>query len=245
MNIASWINQLKRWWPAVAILVTAIVLIAGPELWQDLVAPLAAGERIKAAIMAAGPLAPLAYIAFYAIQILVAPIPGSPFALASGYLFGPIAGGIYSLVAAALGLTLAMALSRRFGRPLVARLVGQEEIDRWEEALGTESALLWYFVFLLPIGDAGYYLAGLSRARLRRLVIAGVLARAPNQFVMSWVGAQTGERLILALIGLILLSAVILLAWQRWGRQLQARVLALGRRSASIAPPLPPGETPD
>lgn len=245
MNIASWINQLKRWWPAMTILVAAIVLIAGPELWQDLIAPLAAGERIKAALIAAGPLAPLAYIAFYATQIVAAPIPGSPFALASGYLFGPIAGGVYSLVGAAIGLSLAMALSRRFGRPLVARLVGQEEIDRWEEALGTESALLWFFIFLLPVGDAGYYLAGLSRARLRRVALAGVLARTPNQFLMSWVGAQSGERLILALIGLILLSTVILLAWQRWGRQLQARLLTLERRSTPIAPQPPPSETLD
>ncbi len=245
MNIASWINQFKRWWPAVTILVATIVLIAGPELWQDLIAPLAAGERIKAALAAAGPLAPLAYIALYATQIVAAPIPGSPFALASGYLFGPIAGGVYSLVAAAIGLSLAMALSRRFGRPFVARLVGQEEMDRWEEALGTESALLWFFIFLLPVGDAGYYLAGLSRARLRRVAIAGVLARTPNQFLMSWVGAQTGERLILALIGLVLLSATIMFAWQRWGRQLQARLLALERRSPSIAPHPPPRETSD
>lgn len=238
MDIRRRVSELRRWWPVVAIVAAVIVLAAGPELWQDAVALLSEGDRVRTALLAAGPLAPLAYIALYAIQIVAAPIPGSPFALASGYLFGPVAGGAYSLIAAMIGLMIAMALSRRFGRPLVERLVGQEELDRWEQALGTDSAVLWLIIFLMPVGDAGYYLAGLSRARLRHLIVAAVIARTPNQFIMSWIGAQKGDRLILLLILLVLLSAAILLFWQRWGRQIQAKVLALGRRpSPTLRPP--------
>jgi uncharacterized membrane protein YdjX (TVP38/TMEM64 family) len=223
-------SKLRRWWPVALIALAILILLAGPPAWREFLALLSEAERLKAALLSLGPLAPLAYIVLYALQIVAAPIPGSPFALASGYVFGPIAGGAYSLIAAAIGLTIALALSRRLGRPFVERLAGASALARWEQALGTDSAVVWFVIFLMPIGDAGYYLAGLSRARLQRVVVAGVLARAPNQFLMSYVGAQTGESLILWLVGLTLLSAMILLVWRRWGVQIQARVLAFGQR---------------
>jgi uncharacterized membrane protein YdjX (TVP38/TMEM64 family) len=202
------------------------VLVAGRPRWREFYRLLMEADRIKAVLMSLGPIAPIAYIALYAAQIVAAPIPGSPFALASGYLFGPIAGGLYSLVAAAIGLSISLWLARRLGRPFAERLAGAQKLAEWEQALGTESAVLWFVIFLLPIGDAGYYVAGLSRARLRRLVLAGVIARAPNQFMMSWIGAQRGPRLIVLLILLTVASASVLLIWQRWGRAIEARILA-------------------
>jgi len=220
-------ERLKRWWPAALAGVVLAALIAGPWAWRRLMPLLTVANQLKAALIALGPIAPVAYIALYAVQIVAAPVPGTPLALASGYVFGTLAGGIYSLVGVAIGMTIALALARRFGRPFVERLVGREDLDRWEQALGTHSAWLWFVIFLLPIGDAAYYLAGLSRARLRRLILAGVIARIPNLFLMSWIGAQQGRRLVLLLALLALVTTVLLLAWQRWGHRLRVKLLGL------------------
>src|SRR5687767_6126991 len=50
-----------------------------------------------------GPIAPLAYIAIYAVQVIVAPVPGLPIGAAAGYVFGLAPALLYGLVGLGIG----------------------------------------------------------------------------------------------------------------------------------------------
>src|SRR5688500_15332719 len=48
-------------------------------------------------ILTFGPLAPLAYIGVFSLQILIAPLPGQFMGVMGGYLFGVLPGSLYSI----------------------------------------------------------------------------------------------------------------------------------------------------
>ena len=88
-------------------------------------------ERLRADLPNYGALAPLAYIALYAGQIVVAPIPGHGLSFTAGYLFGPLAAALYSLIGIWLGSGLAFGAARRIGWPLIEKMAPRSWIERW------------------------------------------------------------------------------------------------------------------
>ncbi|WP_423224301.1 TVP38/TMEM64 family protein [Candidatus Amarolinea aalborgensis] len=159
--------------------------IYGPAL-VDLVSDRA---RVEAWLRALGPWAPLALIALNTIQIVFAPIPGYFVQAAAGYLFGVLAGGIYGAIGMLLGGALAMNLARWYGRPLVARLAGSERLQRWEGVIHSDSIWPWFLLLLGPVGDVPYYIAGLTRVSIWKILVIALLVRGPSVFVAAAVGA--------------------------------------------------------
>lgn len=79
------------------------------------------------------------------------PFPAELLACANGALYGPGAGAAVTWIGAMLGASLSFALVRRYGAPLVARLLTrsqQARLDRWTLRQGT-SAL--FFSRLMPV----------------------------------------------------------------------------------------------
>src|SRR3954452_25223791 len=60
-------------------------------------------ERLRDAVAAAGPLAPIVFVLLKSITIIVTPISGTPLRLAAGTLFGFWPGVMLSILGSALG----------------------------------------------------------------------------------------------------------------------------------------------
>jgi uncharacterized membrane protein YdjX (TVP38/TMEM64 family) len=72
-----------------------------------------------------GAWAPVVSIALMILHSFV-PFPAELIAIANGMLFGPVWGTLVTWIGAMLGAALAFALARRYGRPLVDRLVARQ-----------------------------------------------------------------------------------------------------------------------
>jgi uncharacterized membrane protein YdjX (TVP38/TMEM64 family) len=165
-----------------------------------------------------GPLAPLIYILFFALQILIAPLPGQFIGVMSGYLFGVFWGSLYSIVGLALGAGIATSLGRRFGQPFLMRFFDKEQIRLWERKLRIRSAVTWGLLFLFPVPDIVFYVAGLSRVPLRQLVIAVIMGRSVGLIFANVVGnlsASLPPEWVLAKWVVLLLAALVALRYQR------------------------------
>jgi uncharacterized membrane protein YdjX (TVP38/TMEM64 family) len=79
-------------------------------------------EGIERIAEAWGAWAPVASIALMVLHSFV-PFPAELIAIANGMLFGPVWGTVVTWIGAMLGAALAFALARRFGKPLVDRLI--------------------------------------------------------------------------------------------------------------------------
>ena len=87
-------------------------------------------DHIRDTIASAGVFAPLIYIFIKILTYVVAPLSSGPLQLSAGILFGLIPGTLYTLIGEVIGGSIAFWLSRRFGRSVVHRLVGEDGMTR-------------------------------------------------------------------------------------------------------------------
>ncbi len=218
------------------LLVIALGLIAAVALWRPLSHMLADMESAREWLAALGPWGPIALIAVNAAQIVFAPIPGYFVQMAGGYLFGAVPGALYGLAGMLIGGALAMVLARRLGRPFVERWLGAERVARWEHAVHADALWVWFLLMASPVGDAPYYLAGLTRIPIWKLLGVVLLTRGPSVGIVAAVGAGAialSPRLLLGALLAILLAGLLL---YRTGRRIAAsveeRVLRRARRTS-------------
>jgi len=166
---------------------------------------------------------PLGLIAINAAQIVIAPLPNYAVFVVAGLLYGPVWGGIYGVAGMVLGGVCAMLLTRRFGRPLAERMVGAERLDRWSTMHATQSILSWSILFLAPVGDLPYFLAGLSRMGVGKVVAISAITRGPSIFLIATASSgatnMTWTQLVLIILALVVIFGLLaiyqkqVLAW--------------------------------
>jgi len=190
-----------------------------------------AAEDVRDWIIGFGSLAPMAYVTFFAAQILIAPLPGSFLSVLGGYLFGFGAGLFLSMLGLSIGVTLAVLIGRKLGRPLLERFVDRSELIRWERKLRLRSPLLWFVIFLFPLPDLVIYIAGLGTTPLRLLIPAVLLGRGIGIVIGSSVGTATahlpGWVVLLQWVLLLVLGSLA----YRYQRPLRYHLLINLRRS--------------
>jgi uncharacterized membrane protein YdjX (TVP38/TMEM64 family) len=182
---------MRRWWIKWVVLavIAAVVAVLAVRYWREVAAFLRDPEALRAWLARLGPLGPLGLILFNTVQVVIAPVPGYPVQIVSGYLFGWWRGTLYSVVGMILGGLLAMTLARVYGRPLVERIVGVERLERWEKVAHLNSMAVWFVLMLGPLGDAPYYLAGLTKLPVWKLLSIVLLVRTPSVMVSAALGA--------------------------------------------------------
>jgi uncharacterized membrane protein YdjX (TVP38/TMEM64 family) len=136
-----------------------------------------------------GPIAPLAYIVVYALQVIVAPIPGLPIGMAAGFVFGVVPAIIYGSVGLGLGVLVALLAGRLWGLRLLARVAGPDAIAKWEQLRLVNSPATWLIIFLGPSPDLILFVAGMSRIPLAWLVLIALIGRAPAMIAATLLGA--------------------------------------------------------
>ena len=219
-------------------IVTLLLAAVTVLIWwlnEPVSAVLAAAGDVRAWIIGFGPLAPIAYVAFYAAQILIAPLPGSFLSVMGGYIFGFGTGLLLSLLGLTLGVTLALFIGRKLGRPVLERFFSRSELIRWERKLRLRSPLIWFVVFLFPLPDLVIYVAGMGTTPLRWLAPAILLGRGIGILIGSSVGTATAHLpAAFVLVQWVLLLALGGLAY-RFQRPLRYHLLVNLRRSRRIA----------
>lgn len=201
-------------------MVLLVLLVAGAVA---AIAARGAPDRtaIEGWVAARGALAPIAYIAAYAV-LTVLMAPGSVVTIAGGALFGAAAGTVLAVVGATLGATLAYLLSRRLGRDQVEILAGRRmrRADAWLEKRGFWALLVLRLVPLAPF-SALNYVAGLTSIRRSHYVMATAVGIIPGAFAFALLGAtadRPGSAPFIAAVGLI---AVLTLTGAAVGRRLR------------------------
>jgi uncharacterized membrane protein YdjX (TVP38/TMEM64 family) len=225
-------------WGPIAATVIAVLLVGSAVLWLH--EPLATlyhdREALHGFLDRQGAWAPLAFMGLQAAQVVLAPIPGHLLAVAAGLLFGPWLGTLYTVLGVGSGSALVIIATRRFGRPLVSRLVPaaqRSRVDRWAMRHGMISFFLFFFIPFLP-DDLACFAIGLSPLPVLPMLGVVVLARLPGHFVSAWIGAL--QLPPAAWIGIIGLAGILtLLYWRHRLRIEQWLLQRIERRTGAGA----------
>jgi uncharacterized membrane protein YdjX (TVP38/TMEM64 family) len=185
MRLAT-LHKRREFW----LLIGAATLLSMLVWWvsEPFGAVMAHMGNMREWILTFGALAPLVYIIVFSLQILIAPLPGQFLGVMGGYLFGVLLGSLYSITGLTVGAGLAIWLGRRFGRPLLERFFEPAQLALWEKKMRTRSGFTWWLLFLFPVPDLIFYVAGLSSTSLRTLIIALLAGRGLGLFLANSMG---------------------------------------------------------
>jgi uncharacterized membrane protein YdjX (TVP38/TMEM64 family) len=172
-------------------------------------------------VLAWGPLAPLAYIGTVAVEVVIAPIPGTLLYAPGGVIFGGLAGGALSLVGNVLGATLATYLARTFGAEWFARRHHSGRLALYRRRLAERGAWIIFLLRVNPLtsSDLVSYAAGVAGVSPARVAVGTFFGMAPHCFLQAYLAASIFEALsprvlvLLALAGAAAFVAVVL--WRR------------------------------
>ncbi len=190
VRLGLWLRRREVWALAAGVVAVALVGWWASEPFALLMGQ---AERLRAWILAFGPLAPLVYTGLFSLQILLAPVPGNFMGVMGGYLFGALLGSVYSIVGMMIGGGLAMWLGRHFGRPWLERFFAPDQLQHWEKKLRIRSGLTWWLLFLFPVPDLVLYAAGLSSTAMRTLLWALLAGRGLGLLLANTFGAWSAH----------------------------------------------------
>ncbi|MBA4018465.1 MAG: hypothetical protein C0483_14960 [Pirellula sp.] len=184
-------------------------------------------ERLQEFFRACGAWAPLVYLGFVTIEVVVAPIPGLMLYAPGGMVFGPIAGGALALAGNTLGAGLACTLAKRLGAARLERLLAVETRDQLHETIRLRGARWIFWLRLNPLtsSDMVSYAAGFAGMSAGKVMAATALGMAPLCFAQSALSDGIFRRFpellypLLVLCGIYVVVTVFLIRRQLVGRR--------------------------
>ena len=237
----------KRW--GVLVIFSIIAVVAFAIGGAPLIRFLADQERVRAWIEGFGVWGPLALIAMIIVQTVLSVSPVSLLAVVGAYVFGFWPGVLYAFIGLAIGSALCMILGRRFGRPLVDRLIDPKSVaifDRFTEKRGPS---FFFVIFVMPWvpDDLACYAIGLSRLSLKLMIVLAAFGRMPSVIVQCWLAAYAAELPAGVIIGVVVGGVLLGAAFYRFHRQLEQLVVNLAaqfqrRAAVPVAEPVDDGE---
>ena len=123
-------------------------------------------ESMKAWVVNVGVWAPLAFIFFKILTLVIAPLSGSPLYPLVGLLFGFWPGLLYIAIGDFLGHTINFGISRVFGRKIVEKMLGGKEgtlLSKIIDHIGTSKGFFQATLALFASPELLSYGAGLSK----------------------------------------------------------------------------------
>ena len=175
--------------------------------------------KIKDWVLNKGALGIIGFILLIMLQVIVAVIPGGPFELAAGYIFGPIAGVVICIFSATLASIIVFILVRKFGIKLASIFISEKNmklIEKYEDSPDHKKRIekVMAIIFVIPGSpkDVLNYLAGLTKIPIINWTFINLLGRIPGIIVSTLGGSaiSTGRTsmLIGSISGIIILSLI-------------------------------------
>ena len=159
-NLSNEKSQLAmKLFTAFNLLVCIVLAIAGYQMGI-----FTSVETLQEWVAGFGIAAPLIFIIFQAVQVVIPIIPGGISLLGGVLIFGPWWGFVYNYTGICIGSLIVFAISRTFGKPLMYKLFPAKAIEKYEHWTNNKNrfAKLFALAIFFPCApdDMLCYLAG-------------------------------------------------------------------------------------
>ncbi len=178
-------------------------------------------ETFRDYVKSHGPLGPLIMIGIMVMQVIVAFIPGEPFELGAGFVFGWFAGALLCLLGTVIASGLVFLAVRKWGVKIVELFFPRDKIKSYSFLQNEKKLdLLVFILFLIPgtPKDLLTYVVGLTPMKLLAFLLITTLARIPSVPSSTITGNLTRKGSYTAAIvtyGVTLIITVICVLWYR------------------------------
>jgi len=156
-------------------------------------------ENITSIVSDNSTLGMLYYVIITAVAVVVAPVSTLPLIPIASVAWGWFIAGALSIFGWVLGSQIAFLLARRYGKPLVQKMVSLERLERYEKRL-PEKNIFWTVVLLrmvVPVDVLSYAVGLFSEMKSRTYFLATILGVIPFAFIFAYTGTLSiGTQLI-------------------------------------------------
>ncbi len=158
------------------------------ELFGDDITSTERVQRLKDFFHSFGVFAPLVYLAFVTIEVVVAPIPGLMLYAPGGIIFGAFWGGTLALIGNVLGAGIACSLTRHIGSSWLSRFFDADKLERTQAVIEERGGWLIFLLRVNPLtsSDLVSYAAGFTRIPVWKVMLATAIGMAPLCYVQAW-----------------------------------------------------------
>lgn len=145
-------------------------------------------QKIKTAIDSFGGMAPLIFMLLCILRGLVF-IPCGLLSTLGGMLFGPLTGTVFTLFGFTAGSVITFYLARGFGKGWAQRTLGNK-YDKYDGYISKDSFCSVFLMRVVPIlpFDVVSCIAGMSRTRLDKYILATLIGSLPGVFIYVFFG---------------------------------------------------------
>ncbi len=149
-------------------------------------------DTLRSWVEAAGVFAPLAFVLAKASTIVIAPLAGSFLYPLAGASFGLTKGILLGVIGDTLGSTIAFFISRRFGRPLAEKFLGNDSgmLGQVLTMIGTVRGFFAARFILITAHDLLAYAAGLTRLPFMPFILIQVGASIIPTAILTGLGSS-------------------------------------------------------
>jgi len=183
----NFINSLKRHWLFVLILIILFAWIIYSYSAKGIFYLLATSDidSVVAFVNSFGWLAVVVFILIVVLEVILAPIPPFVLYVVGGIIFGAFLGGTITLFGNVLGAVIAFLIARRFGRGLVEKKINKKLRKSFDKFINKYGAWALFLIRLNPFttSDLFSYLAGLTKMKLRTLIISTTFGLIPLVYI--------------------------------------------------------------
>jgi uncharacterized membrane protein YdjX (TVP38/TMEM64 family) len=209
----------------------APLLLGMEQIW----AVISDREETTRFVAAFGEGAPVVFMLFQVLQVILAPVPGEATGFIGGYLFGVAGGFIYSSIALTIGSWLNFYIGRFLGKRFIRKLVPERHLVRFDRLVSQKGVMLLFILFIFP-GFPKDYLClflGLSTLPFKVFILMASVGRMPGTFILSLQGAMLFEENYLLLVVALLISALAAYLGYRFREPLNRWVEKQNRQSGN------------
>ncbi len=172
--------------------------------------------RLRTLFDQAGVRAPLIYVVFVIVEVIIAPIPGLMLYAPGGLIFGPWLGGLLALIGNIIGAGISCGLTRSLGSSWLNRISPGGTMEELQAALEKKGSWLIVMLRLNPLTstDLLSYAAGFTRIPIHRVMLATGIGIAPLCFLQSWLSDSLFRKwpwLLWPLLGLSVVYLIVVI----------------------------------
>ena len=164
-------------------------LITGNEIWGSLI-----------------------YILILAFSVVIAPVSSLPLIPVASNIYGVLITRILTMTGWLLGEIIAFGIARKWGKPIVKRLVKIKELEKIECRLHDEHkffTLVLFRIFFFPADILSYALGLFTNVSWRMFIITSFIGVLPMAFLFAYLGTlPILIQVIFFVIGLLVVLSV-------------------------------------
>lgn len=172
-------------------------------------------DVLRAMIASIGKFGIVLYILIEIVYVTFTPLLNTFILIASGYIFGGHLGFLINFVATTFGLFLIVYLVKKYGRPLLIKIVSPKFYKRFDEIIQKVGPITLLIVYVLPFtpDDELTYIVAAGPISFKRFilpVVLGTAAKAAYSYIgdlgFNGISIAAYARIIMLVIGLIVIG---------------------------------------